>query len=152
RILTLQEYRKAYSGGNRILPRVLKEIFSTRPVLFLGCSLSADRIVGILADIARESQLSSHYAIVEAPPDEGERRARAKFLSDHSIRPIWYPSGRHELILSLLELLIQQKTSRAGLGAEIKTVRQDSRATSSGFSGKNENRRNIPTTRRAIAH
>ena len=153
RILTLQEYRKAYSGGNRMLPRILKEIFSTRPVLFLGCSLSADRIVGILADIARESQLSSHYAIVEAPSDDSERRVRAKFLYDHSIKPIWYPAGRHELIFSLLELLIQQKTSRVSSGTEIAVAaRIESRAGAMSSRAKNQYRRDVPTPRRAIAH
>ena len=40
RILTLREYNRHYGKG-RPLVRLLREIFSTRPVLFIGCSSRA---------------------------------------------------------------------------------------------------------------
>ncbi len=123
RILTLREYNRHY-GKNRPLRQLLREIFSTRPVLFVGCSLSADRIVKVLSEIASASTLASHYAVVEAPAQAEQLRDRARFLSEHRIRPIWYPNGRHELIETLLVALLQQcsSDSAAGSSAPVKRV------------------------------
>jgi hypothetical protein len=112
RILTASEYGKHYSKS-RPLYQLLKRIFSIRPVLFLGCSLSSDRIVNVLTSIARDSALASHYAIVEAPANEDHLRERARFLSEHRIRPLWYPQGRHDLIVTLLGQLVQQRSSES---------------------------------------
>jgi hypothetical protein len=110
RIITVREYKKNY-GRQRPLTRVLREIFSTHPVLFIGCSLSADRTVKLLGEIASASALACHYALVEAPADLQQLHDRARFLSQHRIRPIWYPSGHHELIETLLTALLQQSSS-----------------------------------------
>src|ERR1019366_8301192 len=81
RILTMSEYGRYYSKS-RPLFRLLKKIFSTRPVLFIGCSLSNDRVVNVLTNITRDSALASHYAIVEAPENDNHFRERARFLSE----------------------------------------------------------------------
>jgi hypothetical protein len=109
RILTLTDYRKHYGQKqiSRPLGHLLKQILSSRPVLFLGCSLNCDRTVAILAHVAKVPTLANHYAIVERPPSR-EFGARARFLSKHEIRPIWYPAGRHDLIEGLLQCLLDQ--------------------------------------------
>ena len=44
RILTLRDYKKNYGSSSRPLLKVVREIFSTRPVLFVGWSLKLSRI------------------------------------------------------------------------------------------------------------
>jgi hypothetical protein len=116
RVLTLKEYRRNYERPGRIR-RLLAQIFSSRPVLFIGCSLSVDRVVTVLAKTARSSALTSHYAVIEAPENEEHFRAKARFLSDNKIQPIWYPHGRHECVASLITSLIQQDSSKGVIAA-----------------------------------
>jgi formylglycine-generating enzyme required for sulfatase activity len=55
------------------------------------------------------------------PVNATEWRARARFLSAHHIRPIWYPHGRHDLIAHLLAYLVENIPSdprSAALGTE----------------------------------
>lgn len=52
---------------------------------------------------------------MEQPLDEHRRRARAKFLGGHSIRPLWYPQGEHHLIAPLLDFLVRETTGQSGL-------------------------------------
>jgi hypothetical protein len=46
-----------------------------------------------------------HYAIVELPHEQSEINARAKFLSERNIRPLWFPAGEYEAIDVFLEAL-----------------------------------------------
>jgi SIR2-like domain len=156
RILTLRDYNRHYGKG-RPLPRLLREIFSTRPVVFLGCSLSTDRTIRVLAGIARASALASHYAILEAPTDEDRLRERARFLSEHRIRPIWYPYGRHDLIETLIISLLQQRSSDLtpepiSASQEIAPERSplDQRSSLEAFAPGQC--RKLPSERQAIAH
>ena len=87
------------------LPRLLRHVSQKQPFLFVGCSLNGDRTVRVLHHVARDYPELAHYAIIEMPPSGSELVARDKFLSDHGIRPIWYPSGKHEFVAILLERL-----------------------------------------------
>lgn len=116
RILTKQDYAKHYGAGPSIdfalpLPHLLRQILSGRPILFLGCSLNQDRTVGILAEVTASAPHVPHYAIVEQPATEKQFLVRARFLSNHNIRPIWYPNGRFDLIEPLVAFLLEKKTS-----------------------------------------
>jgi len=113
RILTLSEYQKHYGPPDAFdpslsLPRLLKLMLESRPLLFVGCSLGADRTLAILKRISEELPGIAHYALVEKPSSDEEFRKKARHLSDHCIRPIWYPEGRHELIEPLLAYLADQ--------------------------------------------
>lgn len=97
RILTLGEYKNHYGDTepakvdlNRSLPRLLKLMLSSRPVLFIGCSLNQDRTVSLLLEVARDLPDVAHYAIVEKPDDEAAYRKKDRYLSDQGIRPIWF--------------------------------------------------------------
>ena len=112
RILTLDEYQKAYGGdtGEQIvfgpsIPGLLFTILSGRCCLFLGCSLHQDRMVQRLKAIAHGIKTLVHYAIVEQPAKPEEFAVRAAELSGQGIRPIWYPHGGHDLIQPLLSYL-----------------------------------------------
>ena len=118
-VLTLAQYTAAYGSSvpsevnlSRPLPRLLRLVLQNRPLLFLGCSLKDDRTVRVMHHVASEYPEVIHYAVVEMP-EEGEVLQRDKFLSDHAIRPIWYPNREHESIRDVLEHLISQARARA---------------------------------------
>jgi predicted ATPase len=131
RVLTLDEYKKAYGDitAGQIdfglaIPVLLFTLLSGRCCLFLGCSLRQDRTVQLLKTIARGLPDLVHYAIVEEPQLKNDWHIRAAELSAQSIRPIWYPHGRHDLIQPLLAYLAGQ--AKTGPGAakskELKAV------------------------------
>ncbi|MCW5977701.1 MAG: tetratricopeptide repeat protein [Bryobacteraceae bacterium] len=113
RVLTLAEYEKHYGAAsdavdfNLPLPQLFK-LLATRPLLFLGCSLNQDRTVAILRRVAGDLPTSRHYAVLQMPASDEEFQRRARRLGDHNIRPIWYPTGRHEKVEGLLEYLAGQ--------------------------------------------
>ncbi|MBL8237151.1 MAG: SIR2 family protein [Bryobacterales bacterium] len=114
RVLTISEYEKHY-GKNKIdfkkkIPAALLRLFQTKPVLFLGCSLKADRTLHVVQHAARNSN-RFHYALVEEPADGTELAARKQFLSDQGIRAIWYPVSRHELVSDALDSLARLRTA-----------------------------------------
>jgi len=114
RILTKSQYEKHYGSADATkidfslpLPRLLKHVLTGRALLFLGCSLNQDRTVRVLESVAREATEIAHFAVLELPPSAVKRRAKMRFLSDHNIRPIWYPSGCHDMLEPILEYLVR---------------------------------------------
>ena len=114
RVLTQQEYNASYGGQefNQDSPivRTLSKIFGNFSVLFLGCSLIADRYLGVLKQIydAGHDYMPEHYAILVAPDDEDERRERDQFLASHGITPIWFEHGQWDAPGEILRLLKQE--------------------------------------------
>ncbi len=115
RVLTLEEYRTTYGDAaaehvdfSLPVPTLLFKLLTTRCCLFLGCSLRQDRTIRLLRAVARDIPDLVHYAIVERPADEAAFHARAAELSSQSIRPIWYPTGRHDLIRPVLAHLAER--------------------------------------------
>ncbi|MCK4828541.1 SIR2 family protein, partial [bacterium] len=114
RVLTLTEYQKHYGNidpskidHNLPLPNLLELIFKD-PVLFVGCSLNKDRTLDILKKVALKHGGIALYAIVEKPDNEREFHQKVSHLSEHNIRPIWYPKGRHDLIEPFFAYLIEE--------------------------------------------
>lgn len=105
RVLTRADYDKYYSDPNGLLSQVFRRLFTSRPVLFVGCSLTQDRWVDLLAEVTQEDPSLEHFAIVEYPKTDAQYPARQKILSDHGITPIWFPHGRFEFIQVILEFL-----------------------------------------------
>lgn len=114
-ILTLDEYQQHYGGTepgkidrDLPLPKLLEQLTVARPFLFLGCSLTEDRTVAILLGVARDNRDTEHFAVVERPKDGAEWRKRRRQLSELEITPIWFPSGRFDLIQEILEFLTNE--------------------------------------------
>src|SRR4029450_8093198 len=112
RILTREEYDRHYGATgkpeSKTLPlhRVIEIAMSNRPMLFLGCSLKSDRIVGFLEEFYSEYQRLMHYAIIWRPVDEEKFRERGQELTRLGLVPIWYPSGDHDSIGTILETVL----------------------------------------------
>jgi tetratricopeptide (TPR) repeat protein len=114
RILTLADYEERYGGANgagvdfaKPLPKHLRMMMQNRPLLFLGCGLTGDRLTEILGEIARSLPGVEHFAVVARPKEKQAYRIRARFLSERNVTPVWYPADRHDLVRPLLEWLSQ---------------------------------------------
>lgn len=115
RVLTLSDYAQYYGSAevgqvdiSKPLPRALEQLFSSRTMLFLGCSLQNDRTVRLIQHVASHHAAPPvHYAIVELPQGRTDIAKRKKFLSDHNIRPLFFPSGQFEGIEVFLKNLPQ---------------------------------------------
>lgn len=120
RILSRAEYEAAYGNPdpsandqgninmNSPLPRILDRLFSSYSLLFLGCSLTADRTIQTFMRVVanRTAQtMPRHYALLSAPDDPNKRRLLDQRLADANITPLWYPSGQHQNAGEILELL-----------------------------------------------
>jgi hypothetical protein len=105
RVLLKSEYDTAYSDKG-----VVKQFFSRvmfgQSILFLGCSLTADRTITAMKQIAKEftsEALPRHYAILELKKSD-DRVARKKHLSEANIFPIFYEEGEHDESIEALLL------------------------------------------------
>lgn len=113
RILSRKEYDAAYGNTGDVnmafpLPRILDRLFSSYSLLFLGCSLTADRTIQTFMRVVanRTAQtMPRHYALLSAPNDADKQRLLDQRLADANITPLWYPSGQHESVGEVLELL-----------------------------------------------
>ncbi|MHB8064436.1 MAG: tetratricopeptide repeat protein [Ruminiclostridium sp.] len=100
-VLTKSQYDKYYREYE-FIQKTLTNLFSGKHILFLGCSLGADRTMRVLHETVLANEGISHFAFVQKPKEASEFRKRAKELSMYHIRPIWYPYGQHEAIKILL--------------------------------------------------
>jgi hypothetical protein len=120
RVLTLDEYNHHYYDAagridlNKPLPKVLRLAAGRGPLLFVGCSLEADRTIAALRQITDGMRELPHYAVLARPADADALRRRRRFLVDHGIRRIiWYPDGRFDWIEQILDLVKSTARSRA---------------------------------------
>jgi len=116
RILTSQDYEDRYGSPvdlSRPLPTLLNQMLLSRPLLFIGCSLDQDRTVEVLGSVVRNIRSLVHYAILEQPAARDQFLKRAQFVSDHNIRPIWYPNGKHDWIEKILAYLVENGASES---------------------------------------
>lgn len=152
RVLTLAEYQNSYGGVDasaidfeKPLPRLLKYLLITRPVLFLGCSLNYDRVIKLVKHVVEGSKFAHHYAIVEQSPQKKVFLASQQYFGNHHIRPIWYPKGKHEFVELIVKFLLEQtdtaqsasqrkgvilaKGRNGGKGAKTTKISKDDKAT-----------------------
>lgn len=115
-VLTSSGYQAKYDDDH-LLESVLR-VAMMHPLLFLGYSLKKDRPVLALQKLTDEFRnvkaeaLIAHYAVLEFPSDDSERRSRLQELDRLCVRPIWYPTEQHDQIRELLELLIKLADKR----------------------------------------
>jgi tetratricopeptide (TPR) repeat protein len=110
-ILTKEQYDNHYGPGksideNRPLPSFLISLFKNRHLLFIGCSLQADRWLKLLDG---RPNIPEHFAIIKQKKDKEEQMKFARRLSRHMITPIWIEDyAQIEEILELLKPAEQQ--------------------------------------------
>jgi hypothetical protein len=86
-------------------------VFASFSILFLGCSLIADRYLNCLKEVfgKNKDSLPDHFAILTAPENEQELRERDRFLASHGISPIWYSEGDWAAPAEILQRLKMER-------------------------------------------
>ena len=118
-ILTKKSYDNSYGRDpehpdfTRSMPAFLRKILERNPLLFLGCSLGADRTCTVIRSCAPNHQ---HFAFLELPEEtsneqnplqpilrnpDGTLKKTFKercneIIENFNIFPIWYPHGMHD--------------------------------------------------------
>ncbi len=93
RIITKDEYDQHYAANDGL--NLLINDIAKNTLLFLGCSLRADRTVTCLKKLlqdngARASTKHYTFAAIEIEDDQTKRLARRDELAEANIFPIWY--------------------------------------------------------------
>ncbi len=104
RILTKDEYDTFYTESNTLKNCI--ELISANSLLFLGCSLSTDRTIKTMIEIADEKghdNIARHYAFLSLKETDDKIEIKAK-LAKANIFPIFFDSedDRDECIEALL--------------------------------------------------
>ena len=107
RILTLSQYATEYGNPDPSkadldlpLPTVLGQALSSRPLLFLGCSLRSDRTLTVISRIARRYSGTVHFALL---PGSENNLGRIRQLYSWNIRPLFSLSGEYHRIERFLQ-------------------------------------------------
>ncbi len=112
-VFTSDQYDRFYhKDNNSPNAAFLALLFQAHPVLFLGCSLTNDRLMQLLTEIARTNDLP-HFALLPRPEDDRRLAEDGQRLANVGIRPIWYPTGQHQWVLHVLEALAAQRRRSA---------------------------------------
>jgi len=127
RVFTKTDYDQYYgprgSPAMLPLPASLRQLFTGKRLLFLGCGLNRDRTMEVLRQIAEDGSVAWHFAILEKPESETQvYYDRIKFLGDCNIRAIWYPHGRHDLLQPLLAFLALQTPKLPDAGPKLTLI------------------------------
>lgn len=117
-ILAKEDYDHAYGPAGTLdlskpVPMALQLLFSGKRILFVGCSLEADRTMEVLREVIQRNHHINHYAIMPCPREERKRKEMNLRLDTLGIFPIYYPEGQHECLEMILEDIISHTaTSR----------------------------------------
>jgi hypothetical protein len=114
RVLNKAEYDAAYGNDGNIhfdcpMPKLLRRLFTSYSLMFLGCSLSSDRTLQTFMRVAQlegQDNLPHHYALLPCPADPARHQGIDQRLANAHITPLWYPDGEHEYVEQILELLL----------------------------------------------
>ena len=109
-VFTGEQYETHYADGSPLV-RVLTQRFSSRRMLFLGCSLSSDRTMRVLEKVVSANRGIRHFAILGCK--QSEITARMKSLAKLGILPIFYDESNHDAVRVILERLLEE-TDKAG--------------------------------------
>jgi tetratricopeptide (TPR) repeat protein len=134
RVLTHTEYAEHYGDADpaqfdwrKPLPALFENLLVARPLLFLGSSLDQDRTVRVLQAFSRRHRGVGHYALLSDPGVETARLAQARALSNVGIRPLWFPTGRFELIGPFLHYLagcVADRGNKADIASQQARIQQ----------------------------
>lgn len=104
-VLTQDKYAAIYGqetgfDPEAALPKFLVRVFTNHSILFIGCSLEADRVLEILNQL---ETVRPHYAILRKPTEKSRLIALNNRLSGLRIKPLWIADFREiEIVLEKL--------------------------------------------------
>lgn len=97
-ILSKEQYETAYANPNLI--QALRQAYTSKEMLFLGCSMTKDRPIELLCEISTAGM--KNYAIIPCKADDVKVR-RLQLENEYFTQGIIYPEGRHECLKVLLD-------------------------------------------------
>ena len=97
-ILSKEQYETAYANPSLI--QALRQAYTSKEMLFLGCSITKDRPIELLCKISTAGM--RNYAIIPCKK-ETVRDRRLELERDYFTQAIIYPDGKHECLRVLLE-------------------------------------------------
>lgn len=100
-ILTREQYEVAYSKPNLI--KALKQIYTSKVMLFLGCSMAKDRPLEFMRENLQAGM--KNFAIVPCKVDDIKER-RLQLEDKYFTQAIIYPEGEHECIKVFLDYIV----------------------------------------------
>lgn len=108
RALTKNEYDVLYSPEG-VCTSVLKRLFLSKTLLFMGCSLINDRPLEVFHQLSSETPgEQKHYALLHAPENEVKRLEREYWLAERSIFPIWYEGDHDECLETIFTVILDK--------------------------------------------
>lgn len=97
-ILSKKQYENAYTKPS--LVEALRQAYTSKEILFLGCSITKDRPIELLCEISTAGM--KNFAIIPCKK-EAVRDRRLELEGDYFTQAIIYPDGKHECLRVLLE-------------------------------------------------
>ncbi|WP_420001503.1 SIR2 family protein [Acinetobacter sp. LF10] len=124
-IFSKQQYDDAYGHGcldyTKPLAKVLRQIFISHSLVFIGCSLEQDRTLELFLDVVNSNvfDIPNHFAFLPEV-DGGAKVHKETLISGANIKPIWYQvawnvdgSQNHIQLEQLLSFAIDCANGRA---------------------------------------
>lgn len=112
RVFRRIEYEAAYAPDSYVRSE-LSRAAEQRMLLFIGCSLGADRTLGVLHETALANRgQPKHYAFLPLASTPRQRTQKENFLAARGIYPIWYdaptPADHDDAIEALLVGMLRE--------------------------------------------
>lgn len=123
-IFSKQQYDDAYGSGfldyTKPLAKVLRQIFISHSLVFIGCSLEQDRTLELFLDVVDSNvfDIPNHFAFIPEI-DNVDKVQKETLISGANIKPIWYQvtvdekGQNHEQLEQLLKFAIDCANGRA---------------------------------------
>ncbi len=95
-IFSKKQYDKAYGSGeidfSKPLAKILRQIYVSRNLLFLGCSLEEDITLKLFKKVIDNKEFfpSKHYAMLPDIADKKEKKKKETRMIQYNISPIWF--------------------------------------------------------------
>ena len=109
-VFTKSQYDSAYCENGKLMEE-LKQWYQNQTLLFLGCSLSMDKTMEVLRDVASANPGIRHFAIVGCKPEQ-----RSELLDrfiELGIDAIFYDDSNHDAVRVILENLLYETDQNA---------------------------------------
>lgn len=101
-IFSEAQYGEAYGVGlidyTKPLAKVLRQVFISHSLVFIGCSLAKDKTLELFVDVANSNEfdIPSHFAFLPDDQNDNAKFAIEDYLGQAKIDPIWYSVTTNE--------------------------------------------------------
>lgn len=101
-IFSKAQYDEAYGSEGldytKPLAKVLRQVFISHSLVFLGCSLAQDRTLDLFFDVVSSNafDIPPHFAFLPDVENHNEKLEKEELLGQAKIQPIWYSVTRDD--------------------------------------------------------